>query len=242
MADKSVEALQRIERWLEEHPDSFVTFSGGKDSTVVLHLLKQVQPNPRIAFFDSGLLFKQTYSFVKLIQKRWNVEVSYITTSPSPLDVFEDSGLWEPGKEKRSVNVRRVLIDNYLDKAREHFDTCYSIYGLHADESEARRFLLNRTKGYVYTHDRKGNRKSGSLAPIWDWTTKDVNSYIVQNKLPLNTAYRKLRELGVPADRRRTGVVLGDGIHLGDWAMNYQVDPSLGNVIESRFPMLQGFR
>lgn len=241
MADEAL-ALQRIESWLERHPDSFITFSGGKDSTVVLYLLKQIQAKPKIAFFDSGLLFRQTYDFVKNIQKWWDVEVTYIVTNPSPLEVFRDSGMFEPGKEKRKMNVRKVLIENYLDEARRHFETPYSIYGLRADESNARRILMRKTQGIVYSHNRKKEVTSGSLAPIWDWSTPEVNRFILDKRIPLNLAYKRLRELGVPADKRRTGVVLGDGIHLGDWAINYQVDPSLGKTIESYFPMLQSFR
>lgn len=241
MADEAT-ALKRIETWLEKHPDSFITFSGGKDSTVVLYLLKQIQAKPKIAFFDSGLLFKQTYEFVKNIQEWWGVDVTYIVTNPAPLEVFRDSGMFEPGKEKRDMNVRKVLIENYLEEARRHFETPYSIYGLRADESKARRILLHKTKGIVYSHNRKKEVTSGSLAPIWDWSTQEVNRFILDNRIPLNTAYRRLRELGVAADKRRTGVVLGDGIHLGDWAINYQVDPSLGKTIESYFPMLQSFR
>lgn len=234
-------ALERITAWMEEHPDSFLTFSGGKDSTVLLHLLKRVDPSPKVCFFDSGLLYRQTYEFVENIQKWWGVDVTTIRTNPPPLELLKESGAWTPGAPKLRLDVKRLLIDNYLDAARAHYETIYSLYGLRGEESAGRRMLMARTKGVVTNH-RKGELVGVSLAPMWDWTTLDVNSYVLKHKVPLNTAYRRLRELGVPSAKRRTGVVLGDGIHLGDWAMNYQVDPALGKVIESHLPMLAKFR
>lgn len=235
------DALNRIESWQKDHPEAFLTFSGGKDSTVVLHLLKQVNLNPRIAFFDSGLLFHQTYDFVRNIQEWWDVEITYITTTPAPLDIFKESGYWELGKPKTKLDMKKVLIDNYLEEAQRHFDSKYSIYGLRAEESTARNIVLRKNQGTVTRHI-EGEFRDSVIAPIWDWRTADVNRYIIENKIPLNTAYKRLRELGVPSHKRRTGVVLSDGIHLGDWALNYQVDPSLGKLLESHFPLLQDFR
>lgn len=239
--DKTQIALARIEKFVQEHPNVFLTFSGGKDSTVVLHLLRQVQADPKIAFFDTGFLYRQTYDFVKMIQEEWNVDITYIFTNPTPLEIIKRSGHWEHGVEKRNLDLKKLLIDNYLEKAQEHFDSKYSIYGLRADESKHRKILLNKTQGLV-VRSPKGVFKDASLAPIWDWTTKEVNQYILQNRVPLNAAYRRLRELGIPADKRRTGVVLGDGLHLGDWAINYQVDPGLGKLLESHLPMLREYR
>ena len=46
--------LERIENHLEAH-DGYLAFSGGKDSLVVAHLVRQVDPALPITWFDSGL-------------------------------------------------------------------------------------------------------------------------------------------------------------------------------------------
>lgn len=208
---------------------------------MVLDLVRQVTSTPKIAFFDTGLLYRQTYQFVKNIQKWWQLDIAYITTTPAPLDVMIESGIWAHGTEKKTLNMRRLLIDNYLEKSQQHFESIYSIYGLRAEESEGRKYILHKHKGIV-TRYKKSQIKDASMSPIWDWNTQEINDYILTNKLPLNTAYRKLRELGVPSNKRRTGVVINDGVHLGDWALNYQVDPSLGKVLETNLPLLKDFR
>lgn len=43
----------------------YVSFSGGKDSTVLLHLVRSVYPNTAAMFLDTGLEFPEITEFVK---------------------------------------------------------------------------------------------------------------------------------------------------------------------------------
>jgi 3'-phosphoadenosine 5'-phosphosulfate sulfotransferase (PAPS reductase)/FAD synthetase len=43
----------------------YVSFSGGKDSTVLLHLVRSIIPRVPAVFFDTGLEFPETRNFVK---------------------------------------------------------------------------------------------------------------------------------------------------------------------------------
>lgn len=53
----------RIRAHLDRH-EGYVAFSGGKDSLVVLDLVRQVAPETPVAFFDSGLEFPETYAYL----------------------------------------------------------------------------------------------------------------------------------------------------------------------------------
>src|SRR5699024_5944975 len=108
------EGCQRIEAWLDKHPEACLTFSGGKDSTVVLHILKHVQDTPKIEFYNTRFLYDQTYSFMKQIQRRWNVQIDSITTDPPPLDVIKASGIWEHGVDNFNFDMKKLLLDNFL--------------------------------------------------------------------------------------------------------------------------------
>ena len=48
----------RIKWWLDEF-DGYVSFSGGKDSTVLLHIARQVDPDIPAVFVDTGLEFPE---------------------------------------------------------------------------------------------------------------------------------------------------------------------------------------
>lgn len=239
---KTDETLLRIENWLSEHPESFLTFSAGKDSTVLLHLILKVSENPRIAFFDTGLVYSQTYPYIKAIERCWGVEVTSIKTTPTPLEVMVASGAWENRKSHselaKDIDFKKLLVENYLTEAKKHFKSNSTLYGLRGDESKARHALLYPRRGIV---ERKTHQDI-SYAPLWDWSTSEVNQYIRNEKVPLNPVYRRLKELGVPENRRRTGVMVAGDLLLGDWALNYQVDPSLGRVLETHLPLLRDFR
>lgn len=59
---------QRIIEWYEEFGgDVYVSFSGGKDSTVLLDLVRSVYPDVVAAYIDTGLEYVEVRDFVKTI-------------------------------------------------------------------------------------------------------------------------------------------------------------------------------
>jgi len=61
-------SLRRIRQWCEHWDDDvYVAFSGGLDSTVLLHLARQVLPDCPAVFHDTGLEFPEIRDFVKTV-------------------------------------------------------------------------------------------------------------------------------------------------------------------------------
>ncbi len=58
---------QRIKWWVDEFGEDgvYISFSGGKDSTVLLHMARQEFPNLKAAYADTGLEFPEIKAFVK---------------------------------------------------------------------------------------------------------------------------------------------------------------------------------
>lgn len=57
----------RIRQWIQTYGEDgvYVSFSGGKDSTVLLHLVREMYPNVRAVFVDTGLEYPEIRQFVK---------------------------------------------------------------------------------------------------------------------------------------------------------------------------------
>ena len=58
---------QRIREWVDEFgvEGVYVSFSGGKDSTVLLHLVRELYPDVPAVFVDTGLEYPEIREFVK---------------------------------------------------------------------------------------------------------------------------------------------------------------------------------
>lgn len=58
---------RRIQGWIEEYGEDgvYVSFSGGKDSTVLLHLVRRDFPDVKAVFIDTGLEYPEIRQFVR---------------------------------------------------------------------------------------------------------------------------------------------------------------------------------
>ena len=236
-------ALEELEAWFTEHPDAYVAISGGKDSTTVLHLARQVNPNVKAAFFDSGLEFPQTLRYIERLQEHWGFDLHTFHAEPSALDVMVENGSWEHGAFKTDKDyLHDACIIRPLARAQEALGR-YSVYGLRADESSTRLILLAKGRGRVTKHDSHGDIQPGYLAPIWRWSFEEVYGYLERNKVPMNPIYAALKRLGVPERRARVGLLIdGWSLDQGRWALARMLAPDLCRLVETHLPALADYR
>lgn len=86
----------RIREWLREY-DAYISFSGGKDSTVLLHIARKLRPSIKAVYIDTGLEYPEVRDFVTTIE---NVEWLY------PL-------VWDKHKRKYVRTSFRKVIETY---------------------------------------------------------------------------------------------------------------------------------
>lgn len=66
---KIVKSQLRITEWYTHwHGDVYVAFSGGKDSTVLLHMVRELYPEVPAVFCDTGLEYPEIRNFVKTFE------------------------------------------------------------------------------------------------------------------------------------------------------------------------------
>lgn len=151
----------------------YVAFSGGKDSTCVLHLVLQQAPDAMVLHWDYGPYYIPRWLAAEFIEnaKRIGARHVRVETSPEYLKL-----------KRRAVNVLgREYLGKLVPKLRDEEGYDLAFLGLRAEESVKRRL---KTAGHVWT-------EHGMLqcAPIRDWTWRDVWAYIFANNLPYASVY-----------------------------------------------------
>lgn len=139
----------------------YVAFSGGKDSTVMLHLALQCQKNIPVLHWDYGVFMPRDIE--REVQDNMkNIGAEKVTVKK-----------WLSGKESLRFNqifygvTREFIRENNLDIA---------LVGLRSEESFKRKRKIKRcVKGEVY--------------PLADWGWRDVWAYIISNNLPYSKVY-----------------------------------------------------
>ncbi|HEY5881789.1 MAG TPA: phosphoadenosine phosphosulfate reductase family protein [Nakamurella sp.] len=206
--------VDRIADHLDAH-DGYVAFSGGKDSLVVVHLTLQAEPNVPVVFFDSGLEYPETITYLDQVAEQLGIPdgIEIEPAVPDLLTLLIRTGTWGHHLPNRDFpdDVRTTLITQPAAQAHRRHGPG-ELWGVRASESDARRRLylaaLNHHACGCCRAGRRDRAKHGGVitrrdgttafSPIWDWTDDDVWNYLARHRLPLNPVYDKLRLLGAP--------------------------------------------
>lgn len=211
-----------------------IAFSGGKDSTVLLDLIRQVLPDAPGGFYDSGCEYDNTYAMIDY----YGVET--IKPKQSLIEMCKAGGYWgyngpdlvDPDLE---FNFGHALITEPAWRfADKHKLTTIAI-GLRAGESYWRKFTSLK-RGEIYFH--QGNQLYHFCPLAW-WTTDDIWAYINSHGLRYHSAYDKMTELGIARDEQRISTLLGsDYASHGRYAYLRQIDPEMYKRLAADFPKI----
>jgi len=254
----------RIRAHLDAH-DGYVALSGGKDSLVTAHLAAQADPNVPVVFFDSGLEYPETYTYLAQLQDHLGLRLHHVHPRRTALQVLVDSGTWDHDAptHPHPEDLHQVLITEPGGRAHaEHGPG--ELWGVRATESRGRRLLYATALRAEITHSCHGccptadhptrtqrgrhggvvrrNDTTVAYGPLWDWTTDDVWAHIARHQLPVNPVYAKLRQLGAPEHAQRVShMVDGTGLEQGRLTWLRRGWPDLFNELTTVLPRLREF-
>ena len=218
---KIMKTKRRIEEWLNYYGEDkvYISFSGGKDSTVLLDLVRQVNPNIPAVFIDTGLEFPETKEFINSIDN-----VTILRPKMSFKQVIEEYGYPMVSKEQANylddirnstekMKIRRLEGDSqgrfklskkwyYLINApfKVSHKCCIIMKKEPAKryEKESGRvpFIGTlaeesslRQQSYLKTGCNAFDSKRPNSTPLAFWKEQDILKYIYDNKLEINKAY-----------------------------------------------------
>lgn len=188
----STEAKQFIQEYAKQYLNedttaAFVSFSGGKDSTVVSDLVRKALGTPSIIhiFGNTTLEFPHTYEYVNRFKKE-NRKTPMLRAENKEQDFFNlCDTLGPPSRTLRwcCTIFKTGFIGDKISKTFGDEKNVLTFYGIRRSESASRN---------SYERSSVGKKISKQLvaSPIIDWIDYDIWLYLLTSKIDFNDAYR----------------------------------------------------
>jgi len=164
-------AIRAIKHHMSDRPTANVSFSGGKDSTAVLHLARKAGVT-KAFFIDTGLEFPETIAFVK------SQGIEIVSGAGDFWQAVEKAG--PPGKDNRWCCKFQKLRPLKLYLAQ--VGPCVTIQGNRWYESWNRASLDE-------TSQNPDNPLQLNVSPIRNWRALEVFLYLWWQKAAMNPLY-----------------------------------------------------
>ncbi|MEM4255988.1 MAG: phosphoadenosine phosphosulfate reductase family protein, partial [Thermoplasmata archaeon] len=157
-----------------------VSFSGGKDSLVALHLTLKAGIKPKVVFLDTGLEFKETKDYVKDMLEEFSLNYDIISAGDAFFKNLEHFG--PPGRDYRwCCKVCKLGPTTRYIKSLGN-EKIYMVIGQRAYESSSRSF-----SGNIWENEWVPNQIG--ISPIQNWDSFMIWLYIFMHKLKYNSWY-----------------------------------------------------
>ena len=243
--DLETKALKQIEKILKKWDKPFISWSGGKDSIVVMHLVHRVDDSIPLIFADTGV----NHPSVRKVKKHYESEgKTIISTRQNREHTFWDIvekygwpiGARSSGTKKAVSNCCKLLKKQPMADATEGYDL--EINGLTAYESWTRYCRIKGDGNYKFVKSR-GKDGRQVLMPIAWWHTKDVWEYLDKHEVVVPEIY--MQEVEGFTREGRTELVKGvpmdrDAIRVGCWTcpLPMKYSPNVMKQLREYYPKL----
>lgn len=221
-------ARQRIADWLPRVQNPYIAFSGGKDSTCILSLVREQRPQTHAVYIDADCAFPEISQLLAVTPN-----LIKIPASEPFLDTLARFGLDNTELEKETM---RTTVYQPIKSLITEFGFDGVCYGLRAEESYGRRKHA-QAHGAIFRYKRDG---LWGCQPIYDWEYEDVWAFIVSRNLPYAGTYDKLWD--APKEDQRVSYWAGETKRRwGRFAWLKRNYPDLFNQLAVRIPEVRAY-
>lgn len=202
----------RIRDWVNEYGTDgvYISFSGGKDSTVLLTIAREIYPNIKAVFSDTGLEYPEIRDFVRT----WD-NVDWVRPKKTFRQVIEEYGYPFISKE---VSERVYYAQRYLtwyrqtDRQTDRPPTDYSLKGFLGTQTETipldvlDEFINSQETGTYKISRLLGKGRSGEASTRFNferWKALALCPYTISNKCCAVTKKRPMNAYAKETGRYR---------------------------------------
>jgi len=168
-----------------------VSFSGGRDSLVVLHMAWRKNPNIPVVYVDTTLTLPECNEYVEWLADEWGLNL----IKASRLSFYHGEDFWYWVHRKRFFPTMKYRWCLKLFK----IDVLRILTSLHGIDSMMLGVKLSdNPRRKIWENHPRTDPSLGVTRelPILRWTHSQVNAYIRKHKLPVNPCYRRFGHSG----------------------------------------------
>jgi len=191
MAALVADTLKRIKEMYDAYAGKcdaiYISFSGGKDSVVLLDLCHKVLPlDVPVVFSDTNMELPDTYRVWEEIQNRYEGRPFLKVSAKTP--ALENWRLFGPPSQVLrwccSVHKSTPAILALKERIRKKSIRTLAFVGIRGEESQ-------RRSAYDDIGDGLKSHSQVNAMPMLEWSAHELWLYIFEHNLVLNEAYRK---------------------------------------------------
>lgn len=178
-----------------------VSWSGGRCSTVVLYMAREIYPDIRVFHTDHGVHYPETARYVRDLTREWDLNLTVYKPEKTFWQCIDEYGWPETRRaanSKKGVHSRRQpkcctwLKHKPEEKFRKDESIEAFLTGIRVAEAHVRVMAACKV-GQFYLNKRLNAWK---YHPILFWPTRKLAKFCLDNEIPLSPIYEKTDRSG----------------------------------------------